>query len=67
MRTTVMCGWCHAGTTAAYCPECGHRAGVARLDCDCPRCVFLGRPFDLPDDAHESALRTAMRRLREYE
>lgn len=38
------CSWCHTLSGAAipgykvWCNECGHRADVARLDCDCPKC-----------------------------
>lgn len=44
MRTTVTCSWCHAGVVLmpgggpTYCPECHHRADVARLHCDCDQC-----------------------------
>jgi len=57
--TGVTCGWCHelvnvrAGGLPTYCPRCGHRADVARIDCDCPRCVGTLRairPQQPPDD-----------------
>jgi hypothetical protein len=48
-RTT--CSWCHRpntiDTTPTYCPACGHRADVCRLECDCPRCG----PMDLQRSA----------------
>jgi predicted amidophosphoribosyltransferase len=45
---TVACSWCHTAVLVTalrnYCPTCGHRADVARVDCDCPKCWK-------PDDA----------------
>lgn len=39
----LTCSWCHAlvwaaPASAASCPDCGHRADLARAACDCPRC-----------------------------
>lgn len=48
MATCRSCSWCHAmnDITAAIatgqkvlCGECGHRADVCRLECDCPECT----------------------------
>jgi predicted amidophosphoribosyltransferase len=37
----VSCSWCHRAVPISdrrqFCPECGHRADVARVDCDCGR------------------------------
>ncbi len=36
------CSWCHEMNeivwVPAYCDTCGHRADVARAECDCHRC-----------------------------
>lgn len=41
-RIIVACSWCHATARAfkgpSWCSTCGHRADVARADCDCPTC-----------------------------
>ena len=46
MLTRVMCSWCHTMTSDRDCPECEHRAELARMDCDCPRCRRFERPKD---------------------
>ncbi len=43
MTTTYTCSWCHALATVrpgytTYCPLCGHRADLSRMDCDCTSC-----------------------------
>jgi len=43
-RIIVSCSWCHGSVIATgrtICPECGHRADVARVDCDCDGCLAL--------------------------
>jgi hypothetical protein len=35
------------------CPNCGHRADVSRLDCDCPAC--RGAADDADDEAEYRA------------
>lgn len=41
-RARRTCSWCHAVNVVTagpgLCPTCGHRADVARLDCDCGQC-----------------------------
>jgi hypothetical protein len=39
-RVSVSCSWCHTMNRIGqpFCAECGHRADVARMDCDCRRC-----------------------------
>lgn len=42
-RVSRSCGWCHEMVPLhqgrpTYCPNCGHRADVSRLLCDCLRC-----------------------------
>lgn len=32
------CSFCHTMTDQRTCPNCGHRADVARVQCDCPQC-----------------------------
>jgi hypothetical protein len=48
MRVFATCSWCHASNriddVPVICRQCGHRADVCRLECDCPRC--------LPNDRH---------------
>lgn len=47
-RLRVICSWCHtenkvtadAANATTSCQFCGHRADVARLECDCQRCSF---------------------------
>lgn len=44
MRTGVSCSWCHEMNWSnqdywPICKNCGHRADVARVDCDCISCV----------------------------
>lgn len=38
----VSCSWCHESNEAemggVLCSNCGHRADVARVDCDCGKC-----------------------------
>jgi hypothetical protein len=55
MRTRQTCSWCHelVDVTGAptLCPNCGHRADVSRLDCDCPAC----RREDNDDEAEPLA------------
>ena len=45
----LMCSWCHTMNATrmtenykeiqvTFCKECGHRADVPRMECDCPRC-----------------------------
>lgn len=44
------CSWCHETVTIngpTLCPTCGHRADVARMDCDCGMC----QRFEVPTDA----------------
>jgi hypothetical protein len=42
MRTLVMCGFCHSMAPAgSLCPNCGHEAGVPRMECCCQQCVGL--------------------------
>ena len=47
------CSWCHATNQMTggpvFCRDCGHRADVPRLDCDCPRCRQLAYPPTEPD------------------
>jgi hypothetical protein len=56
MRTRQTCSWCHEVVDVtggpALCPNCGHRADVARLDCDCPAC---GRKDDGGDEGEPLA------------
>lgn len=52
-RVKVMCAWCHqmvlsgiyAGCVKeqAVCPDCGHQAGIPRLNCQCVKCYALRR------------------------
>lgn len=43
-RIVVACSWCHGLNSqngldlTPYCIFCGHRADLARVDCDCPKC-----------------------------
>lgn len=43
MSALQSCSWCHeindVGAGATLCCGCGHRADVARADCDCSRCL----------------------------
>lgn len=56
--TAVGCNWCHAlvdvgGPGWPNCPDCQHRADVARMHCDCSSCQRGGSvrlfPLDLAD------------------
>jgi hypothetical protein len=43
IRRSISCSWCHHmnnldDPTVRHCANCGHRADVPRLDCDCPKC-----------------------------
>lgn len=43
MRSGVTCSWCHCWTYTDYrywpmCCNCGHRADVPRMECNCMRC-----------------------------
>jgi hypothetical protein len=47
------CSWCHrlniidpVAEQRRYCPDCGHRADVPRLECDCSRCGAGREPGD---------------------
>jgi len=33
-----MCSWCHNLTREKFCPHCGHRVDVPRMECDCSQC-----------------------------
>jgi hypothetical protein len=50
-RIIVSCSWCHSSARLfpgpAWCLTCGHRADVARVDCDCPKCW---KPDDVEAD-----------------
>lgn len=64
------CSWCHhvnvIRQSPTFCADCGHRADVARLSCDCPKCAMgRGGPFDLPQSVADDALEAARKRLRE--
>jgi hypothetical protein len=42
-KVTVTCSWCHASHDNTYgqtdyCNNCGHRADLPRLQCDCEKC-----------------------------
>ncbi len=54
------CSWCHeengVSNTPVYCTKCGHRADVARIDCDCERCSQIGICCDRgPDGRHHDS------------
>lgn len=56
MTVTRTCSWCHAPAAVtpgrpAWCDSCGHRADVARLDCDCLRCRGRRAAAAAPDPA----------------
>ena len=40
MNSQIMCSWCHPMVEAGArnCPQCGHRADLPRLECDCLKC-----------------------------
>lgn len=44
------CSWCREGNEVradgrkVFCWSCGHRADVARIDCDCPKCRRVAKP-----------------------
>lgn len=70
MAVAQSCSWCHtmnditAGPT--LCRECGHRADLCRMECDCPVCCGRsGKPFDLPASVGGQALEAARKRLSE--
>lgn len=49
------CSHCHNLTSDKYCPNCGHNAEVARVDCDCSRCRSLATTSSTEpkrDDSH---------------
>lgn len=57
MTTSRSCSWCHTINDlipgrSAFCVACEHRADVARLDCDCPKC----RRFETPRDVDNKRL-----------
>lgn len=65
------CSHCHETTDAAphmvvLCPQCGHQANAARLDCRCPRCKVYPAPtassamFDGEDARLEARVAEAM-------
>lgn len=38
------CSWCHSTNSldhpqVRFCSECGHRADLPRMECDCPQCT----------------------------
>lgn len=47
MMVSLTCSWCHTANTSdgrpVICRNCGHRADVARMDCDCTRCDQIER------------------------
>jgi hypothetical protein len=50
MRCGVTCSWCHCVIWETdprwpFCWNCGHRADVPRVQCDCIACV---RTYGLP-------------------
>ena len=71
METSRSCSWCHnsneIGAGPAYCWDCGHRADVGRLECDCSICQPPGffdkapeRPIDLDDLAIRAEARAKL-------
>lgn len=38
--TLKICSWCHTAVPLGTktCPDCGHRADLPRLKCDCLKC-----------------------------
>lgn len=49
MSLSASCSWCHTTNTLVpgvrnLCRRCGHRADLARIDCDCPKCAGLFSP-----------------------
>jgi len=45
----VNCSWCKHPNSLVIgarnlCRSCGHRCDLARVDCDCPRCMGLWSP-----------------------
>lgn len=46
MITSRTCSWCSTMTSDWLCPECGHRADRARMDCDCGVCRRTESPKD---------------------
>lgn len=40
MSNYISCSWCHEMVDIAtrYCPRCGHRAHLPRMQCGCPQC-----------------------------
>jgi hypothetical protein len=61
MRIGQTCSWCHelVDTTGGptTCPNCGHRADAARLDCDCPACRRAADDADGNDEPLAALLR----------
>lgn len=58
MSHRVSCSWCYELNDvtkarefkmAAYCRNCGHRADVARKDCDCRTCKETARLMSMRD------------------
>lgn len=52
VKASLSCSWCHEMNdispnithgVAIYCRNCGHRADVARVDCDCRNCKATRR------------------------
>lgn len=43
MITSTMCSWCHRMNPIHqhWCQHCLHAAHLARLDCDCRKCVGI--------------------------
>lgn len=46
MITRTMCSWCHEMSADRDCENCGHRADLPRLDCDCAKCRRHEQPRD---------------------
>lgn len=47
VRVNKSCSWCHVMNPfepGTYCRECGHRADVPRLECNCQQCKSVEQP-----------------------
>lgn len=60
--TRISCSWCDtmmdydeaaARGKATYCANCGHRADVAKAQCDCRQCAERNRLFAIREREQE--------------
>lgn len=66
MKSYTSCGWCHRMNSldATHCQECGHEVGVARMNCQCPKCSTPYVPETFDREAIDAAIEELKHRSR---